>query len=111
MKYVLITGGTSGIGLELAKVFISEGYGVAITSSNSKILHDIKQELEEKYSIKVFTYEQDMGKIGAAKQLYEQPSMHLIANVEALPVLKVSVEKNSFSLLKYLVISLPLSSI
>lgn len=71
MKYVLITGGTSGIGLELAKVFISEGYGVAITSSNSKILHDIKQELEEKYSIKVFTYEQDIGKIGAAKQLYD----------------------------------------
>jgi short-subunit dehydrogenase len=72
MEYVLITGGTSGIGLELAKIFAHAGYGIAITSLNIERLHSIKKELEKEFNIKVFVYEQDMGKIGAAKQLYDR---------------------------------------
>jgi len=61
MKYVLITGGTSGI-----------GYGVIIVSSNSERLQKAKQKLEDELKITVFTYQQDMGKIGAAAQLYSR---------------------------------------
>lgn len=72
MKYVLITGGTSGIGFELAKNFARDGYGVIIVSSNSERLQKAKQKLEDEFDKKVLTYEQDMGKIGAAIQLYNR---------------------------------------
>ncbi|KAJ48730.1 hypothetical protein BD780_000874 [Clostridium tetanomorphum] len=72
MKYVLITGGTSGIGFELAKNFAKDGYGIIIVSSNSKRLQRTKEILENEFKTTVFTYQQDMGKIGAAIQLYNK---------------------------------------
>jgi short-subunit dehydrogenase len=72
MKYVLITGGTSGIGFELAKNFARDNYGVVIVSYNNERLQKAKQKLENEFKITVLTYQQDMGKIGAAIQLYSQ---------------------------------------
>jgi short-subunit dehydrogenase len=70
MNYVLVTGGTSGIGFELAKNFARDGYGVIIVSSSSERLEKAKQKLEEEFQIPIFIYEQDLGRIGAAIQLY-----------------------------------------
>jgi short-subunit dehydrogenase len=72
MKYVLITGGTSGIGFELAKKFAKDGYGIVIVSSNSNRLKKAKQKLEDEFKTTVLTYQQDMGKIGAAIQIYSR---------------------------------------
>jgi len=72
MKYVLITGGTSGIGFELAKNFARDNYGVVIVSSNNERLQKAKQKLENEFKITVLTYQQDMGKLGAAIQLYNR---------------------------------------
>jgi len=72
MKYVLITGGTGGIGFELAKNFARDGYGIVIVSSNSERLQKARQKLEDEFEIIVLTYKQDMEKIGAAMQLYSQ---------------------------------------
>ena len=72
MKYVLITGGTGGIGFELAKNFAKDGFGIVIVSSNSERLQTAKQKLEDEFEIMVLTYNQDMGKIGAAMQLYNR---------------------------------------
>ncbi len=72
MKYVLITGGTSGIGFELAKNFARDGYGVIMVSSSSERLQKAREKLEDEFDITVLTYEQDMGKIGAAIQLYSR---------------------------------------
>ncbi|MBK1812801.1 SDR family oxidoreductase [Clostridium sp. YIM B02505] len=70
MKYALITGGTSGIGFELARNFIRGGYEVIITSSSKDRLEKAKRKLESEFKVEVLTYQQDMGKIGAAEQLY-----------------------------------------
>jgi short-subunit dehydrogenase len=72
MKYALITGGTSGIGFQLAKNFARDGYGIIIVSSNSNRLEKAKQKLEDEFKTTVLTYQQDMGKIGAAIQIYNR---------------------------------------
>lgn len=71
MKYVLITGGTSGIGLELAKKFAAEGYGIVIAASNEQKLKNAAHKLKKHYSVPVHSYLQDLGIIGGAKALYE----------------------------------------
>ena len=72
MKYVLITGGTSGIGFELAKNFARDGYGIIIVSLSCERLQRARKKLEDEFDIKVLTYQQDLGKLGAAIQLYNQ---------------------------------------
>jgi short-subunit dehydrogenase len=72
MKYVLITGGTSGIGFELAKNFARDGYGVVMVSSNSERLQRARQNLKGEFDVPILTYEQDMAKIGAAIKLYNR---------------------------------------
>lgn len=70
MEYVLITGGTSGIGFELARIFAGNGCGVVLVSSNEKRLENTKMKLENELKAVVRTYQQDLGKTGAALQLY-----------------------------------------
>jgi short-subunit dehydrogenase len=72
MKYALITGGTSGIGFELAKCFAHDNYGIILVSSNQERLSAAKNKLESKYKIPVLIYEQDLSKVGAASELYRE---------------------------------------
>ena len=44
-KFALVTGGTSGIGLETARQFVAEGATVAITGRDQNALERVKAEL------------------------------------------------------------------
>ncbi len=70
MKNVLITGGSSGIGLELAKKFAADGYGILLAASNKEKLLKAKRELEKCYHVPVRVYAVNLAKQGMAKQLY-----------------------------------------
>lgn len=59
-KIVLITGGTSGIGLACAHIFAEEGCNVIITGRRTDRLKKIKEELENKFKIKCLTLEMDV---------------------------------------------------
>ena len=68
---VLITGGSSGIGLELAKQFAADGYEIILAASNEERLLKVKNMLTHQYSVAVTTYTIDLAKQGMAEKLYE----------------------------------------
>ena len=47
----LITGATSGIGLETSKILAQQGYDLILVSRSESKLHDLSKSLEEKFSI------------------------------------------------------------
>ncbi|MFV0465564.1 MAG: SDR family NAD(P)-dependent oxidoreductase [Lachnospiraceae bacterium] len=72
MKYALITGGSSGIGYELARIFSKNGYHIIINGSNKEKLENAKKGLEKEFKNTVQTFVQDLSKPGSAQKLYDQ---------------------------------------
>lgn len=72
MEYVLITGGTSGIGYALAEKFAKEKYGIIIAASNQERLEQTKEKLQKRYGVPVYIYQQNLAEIGSAEALYEK---------------------------------------
>ncbi|MCS2172996.1 SDR family oxidoreductase [Scandinavium sp. TWS1a] len=64
-KYALITGGTSGIGLETARQFLAEGATVAITGRSESGLQAAREQLGEN----VLILKSDAGDLGQQQQL------------------------------------------
>jgi len=64
-KRALITGGTTGIGLETARQFLAEGARVAITGKNPETLQAAREELGPD----VFVIESDAGSVAAQSAL------------------------------------------
>ncbi len=68
----LITGASSGIGLELAKIHASKGDNVVLIARNISKLDELKSELEEKYNISVHTIGKDLSLHNSAQQVYDE---------------------------------------
>lgn len=60
MKYVLITGASSGIGKELAKKIAMQGYGLILVARRENLLLDLKNEIEEKFGSDVHVLTKDI---------------------------------------------------
>jgi len=71
-KYALITGATSGIGLETARQFLAEGATVAITGRNEAALLAAGHELGDS----VLLLQSDAGDVTAQQALAEQIAQH-----------------------------------
>lgn len=74
MKTVLITGASSGIGYEFAKIYAKNGHNLVIVARNKDKLEILKKEILKKISkdIKVSVFETDLSKGNAAKGLYNR---------------------------------------
>ena len=66
---VLITGATSGIGYELAKIFAKNKYNLIIAARNKKDLESIKKDFEKQYEINVDIFEKDLSRKNSAVEL------------------------------------------
>jgi short-subunit dehydrogenase len=67
-KTALITGGTSGIGKELAKLFAKDGYNLILVARSTRELENTAAELMQ-HNIKVKTITKDLSKMDEAKAL------------------------------------------
>lgn len=73
-KRVLVTGGTSGIGLEIAKEFLAEGAEVTITGRRQDILNSTEAELGSLYNGKIHTIVWDVANVEDAKSKLKEVS-------------------------------------
>jgi short-subunit dehydrogenase len=71
-KTALITGASSGIGKEFAKIHAEKGGDLIVVARSENKLNELKKELEENYKINVFVIQKDLTKPNAPKEIYEQ---------------------------------------
>ncbi len=71
-KTALITGASSGIGLELAKIHASKGDNLVLVARSTNKLEDLKKELEPKHGISVYIIGKDLSKLNSAAEVYDE---------------------------------------
>lgn len=96
---VLITGGTSGIGFEIAKQFLKQGSKVIITGRNEEKLNKAKEQLNGVIAIK-----SDASNPDEIRDLYQQveknhPDLNILINNAGL-MLKINLQKHDYSSLE-----------
>ena len=66
-SYALITGASSGIGLEIAKNLAARGYNLILTARRKELLESLAKEITDKNSIHVDLISMDLSKYDAPK--------------------------------------------
>jgi short-subunit dehydrogenase len=72
MATALITGASSGIGLELARVFAGDGIDVILAARSEDKLNALAQELKDTHGVSAEVAVIDLSVQGAAKELYDR---------------------------------------
>ncbi|MEO6547701.1 MAG: SDR family oxidoreductase [Ferruginibacter sp.] len=70
-KYALVTGGTSGIGYELAKLLAKDGYNLIIVARTQEELDRTANELNSTYNVEVISLSKDLFERKAAFEVYD----------------------------------------
>ncbi|SFC35935.1 hypothetical protein SAMN05421747_10984 [Parapedobacter composti] len=70
-NYALVTGGTSGIGLELAKLLAADHYNLVIVARNRQELDNVSHELTRQYPVEVTTIQKDLFNPQAPREIIE----------------------------------------
>ena len=60
----LVTGGTSGIGYELARLLAKDGYNLILASRNMKDLGRVAKDLKQEFGVEVYTKSKDLFDVG-----------------------------------------------
>lgn len=81
MMYALVTGATSGIGLEIAKILASMNYNLILVGRRFDRLEKIKLEIESSYSIKVVNMPFDLSDLSQCYKLIEETKEYNDINV------------------------------
>jgi short-subunit dehydrogenase len=68
--YALITGGSEGIGLEIAKQFAADGTNLVLVSRNEEKLTKAKAELLSIDNVDIITYALDLSSLDSAEALH-----------------------------------------
>ena len=71
MKTVLITGGSEGIGFELAKCYAGDGWTIILAARNQKKLDAAQKILTAQFHVVAETISIDLSEQGSAQKLYD----------------------------------------
>lgn len=71
IKTALITGASSGIGLELARIHAKQGGNLVLVARSSEKLLQLKRELEAQFGVSVQVIAQDLAEANAAQKVFE----------------------------------------
>src|SRR4051812_3567373 len=71
-KTALITGATSGIGYELARLLAADGYDMVIVARTAEDLSETSSKLSQEFGIRVYPIACDLFEPDAAFELYEE---------------------------------------
>lgn len=71
-RYALITGASSGIGYELARLFAADGYPLIIVSRDRQALEQKAGALSSEFGVEVVPIAKDLFQPSAASELYEE---------------------------------------
>lgn len=72
MAFTLITGASSGIGWELARIFASKEHDLILVARNEAKLNELKKDLEDKYKIQAHVIPIDLAKPEAPVDLFRK---------------------------------------
>jgi uncharacterized protein len=71
-KTALITGSSSGIGYEMAKIHAGSGGDLVLVALGKDKLEELKKELEEKQKVKVYTIEKDLTLPDSVNEVFDE---------------------------------------
>lgn len=69
---VLITGASSGIGLEFAKVFAKNKYNLILVARNTTAMEELAKSLQGEYNTKSIIITKDLSKPTAPQEMYDE---------------------------------------
>jgi short-subunit dehydrogenase len=70
-KTVLITGASSGLGYEFAKLFAKNGYDLVLIARDKKRLSEVGNEISNQYHSEVIVIDKDLSNPQAAEEIYQ----------------------------------------
>lgn len=74
MGYTLITGASSGIGLQMARCCAARGENLIIVSNQPQALLEAAKSIEQTYNVTVYTLSTDLSAADAAQSIYDSAS-------------------------------------
>jgi NAD(P)-dependent dehydrogenase (short-subunit alcohol dehydrogenase family) len=73
MRYIVVTGGSRGIGAAIAEAFLKQGATVGLVAQNAQRLHETVQALQSQYGKdSVLSWAGDLSNADACKSICEQ---------------------------------------
>ena len=71
-RTALITGASSGVGLEFAHIFASKGANLVLVDHSREKLGEFKLKMEKQYGVIVYNIDKDLSMPNAAKEVYNE---------------------------------------
>ena len=70
-SYALVTGATSGIGLEISRDLARRGYNLVIVARTKEKLIETSRELIKEYNIKCDYFSSDLSLLNSPEEIYQ----------------------------------------
>src|SRR5688572_27610060 len=70
-RYALVTGGTSGIGYEFARLLAKDGYNLIVVARSNERLEEVSAEFRQ-FGVEVLAIEKDLFDADAARDIYNE---------------------------------------